>query len=199
MYNQRSIKREATSMIGNDPPSRNLITRDDCTFVVVDVQGRLMPVIADKEKVIDNVVRLLKFAEVIGLPVILTEQENLGATLPEIRDLIPDTRPIPKLVFNCFRSDEFEQAVQETGRNTLILTGVETHICVAQTALHALPQFTVHVVSDATSSRTVENCNIGLQRMRQAGAVITSTEMLIFELLQRAGTDEFRATLPLVK
>ncbi len=177
----------------------NLIVKEDSVLVVVDVQEKLMPVIANEEKVIDNVVRLLKFSQIIGLPVFLTEQEKLGATLPEIRGLIPDTRPIPKLVFNCFHSDEFEQAVQETGRNTLILTGVETHICVAQTALHALPQFTVHVVSDATSSRTVENCNIGLQRMRQAGAVITSTEMLIFELLQRAGTDEFRTTLPLVK
>jgi nicotinamidase-related amidase len=179
--------------------TKNLIVKEDSVLVVIDVQEKLMPVIANGEKVTDNVVRLLKFSQIIGLPVILTEQENLGATLPEIRDLIPDTRPIPKLVFNCFRSDEFEKAVQETGRNTLILTGVETHICVAQTALHALPQFTVHVVSDATSSRTVENCNIGLERMRQSGAVITSTEMLIFELLQRAGTDEFRATLPLVK
>lgn len=179
--------------------TKNLIVKEDSVLVVIDVQEKLMPVIANGEKVTDNVVRLLKFSQIIGLPVILTEQENLGATLPEIRDLIPDTRPIPKLVFNCFRSDEFEKAVQETGRNTLILTGVETHICVAQTALHALPQFTVHVVSDATSSRTVENCNIGLERMRQSGAVITSTEMLIFELLQRAGTDEFRTTLPLVK
>ena len=179
--------------------TENLIVKEDSVLVVVDVQEKLIPVIANGEKVIDNVVRLLKFSQIIGLPVILTEQEKLGATLSEIKDLIPDTRPIPKLVFNCFGSDEFEQAVQETGRNTLILTGVETHICVAQTALHALPEFRVHVVSDATSSRTVENCNIGLQRMRQAGAVITSTEMLIFELLQRAGTDQFRATLPLVK
>jgi len=185
----------------NQNPSslQGLITRDDSILAVIDVQEKLTPVIARRERVIDNVVRLLKFAEVIGLPVILTEQENLGATLPEIKDLIPDSRPIPKLVFDCFRSDEFEQALQEIGRNTLILTGVETHICVAQTALHALREFEVHVVSDATSSRTLDNRNVGLERMRQSGAVITSTEMLIFELLQRAGTEEFRATLPLVK
>ncbi|MGB3903988.1 MAG: isochorismatase family protein [Anaerolineae bacterium] len=144
-------------MVANDACSETLIARDDGLLAVIDVQEKLMPVIAQRELVLDNVVRLIKFAEVIGLPVILTEQENLGATLPEIRDLIPDTRPIPKLVFNCFRSDEFERAVQETGRNTLVLTGVETHICVAQTALHALREFEVHVVSDATSSRTRDN------------------------------------------
>jgi nicotinamidase-related amidase len=76
---------------------------------------------------------------------------------------------------------------------------VETHICIAQTALHAVLDYIVHVVSDATSSRSVENWRVGLDRMRQAGVVITSTEMVIYELLKRAGTDEFRAVLPLVK
>jgi len=149
--------------------------------------------------VIDNIVRLLKFSKIIGLPVILTEQQKLGATTPKVNDEIPDVRPISKVVFDCFRNHEFEDAVRDTGRNTLILTGVETHICVAQTGLHALPAFRVHVVSDAVGSRTERNWRVGLERMRQAGAAITSTEMLIFELLQEAGTDEFRATLPLVK
>jgi isochorismate hydrolase len=81
----------------------------------------------------------------------------------------------------------------------LILTGVETHICVAQTALHALPDFTVHVVSDAVSSRTSANWTVGLERTKQCGALITSTEMVIYELLQRAGTAVFRQALKLVK
>ena len=85
------------------------------------------------------------------------------------------------------------------GRKTLILTGVETHICIAQTALSAIPKFKVQVVSDAVSSRLLDNWAIGLERMRQSGVTITSTEMLIFELLERAGTDEFRATLKLMK
>lgn len=185
----------------NQNPSslQGLITRDDSILAVIDVQEKLMPVIARRERVIDNVVRLLKFSRIIGLPVIMTEQEKLGATLSGIKEVIPDVRPIRKLVFDCFSSDEFAGEVDRRGRNTLLLTGVETHICVAQTALHALPRFRVHVVSDATSSRTPDNWNVGLERMRQAGAVITSTEMLIFELLQEANTDEFRATLPLVK
>lgn len=183
----------------DDSLARNLIMREDSILVVIDVQEKLMPAISDKETVIDNIVRLLKFSKIIGLPVILTEQQKLGATVSEVKDEILDVHPISKVVFDCLGHPEFEAAVRETGRDTLILAGVENHVCVAQTALHAMPRYAVHVVSDAVGSRTEHNWRIGLQRMRQAGAVITSTEMMIFELLQRAGTDEFRATLPLVK
>ncbi len=179
--------------------AQNLIEREDSVLVVVDIQEKLMPVIANREKVIDNTVRLLKFSEIIGLPVILTEQGKLGSTVNEIKQEIPNLEPITKLAFNCFLCDEFVDNIRQIGRKTLILTGVETHICVAQTALYAVPNFRVHVVSDAVSSRNVDNWNIGIERMRQSGAIITSTEMLIFELLKKAGTDEFRAVLPLVK
>ena len=112
---------------------------------------------------------------------------------------IPGVDPIIKTSFNCFYCPEFSERIKKPGRNTLILAGVENHVCVAQTAIHALPNFNVHVVSNAVSSRTPENWSVGIERMRQFGAVITSTEMLIFELLRKAGTEEFRATLPLVK
>ena len=186
-------------MIQPDAYAANLITREDSVLVVIDVQEKLMPVIAEKDKVIDNLVRLLKFAQIIGLPLILTEQEKLGNTLPEILQAAQDLSPIRKLDFNCFGCQEFVEEVGRMGRKTLILTGVESHICVAQTALGAVPNYTVHVVSDTTSSRTQENWRVALERMRQAGVVITSTEMVIYELLQRAGTDEFRTVLPLVK
>ena len=186
-------------MTSSRPSTRNLIRREDSVLVVIDVQEKLMPVIAEKEKVIDNVVRLLKFAQIIGLPIILTEQEKLGNTLPEVREAAQDLSPIRKLDFNCFGCQEFVEEVRRIGRNTLILCGVESHICVAQTALGAVSNNTVHVVSDATSSRTQDNWRVALERMRQAGVVITSTEMVIYELLRRAGTDEFRAVLPLVK
>jgi isochorismate hydrolase len=186
-------------MTENDSDSQNLILREDSVLIVIDVQEKLMPVIANGEQVIENVVRLLKFSQIIGIPVIVTEQEKLGSTVPEVKGEIPDFNPISKLAFDCFLCGEFADHVRQMGRNTLILTGVETHVCIAQTALHASPHFKVHVVSDAVSSRTLHNWNIGLERMRQGGAVISSTEMTIFELLQQAGTDEFRATLPLVK
>jgi nicotinamidase-related amidase len=177
----------------------HLIGRQDSVLVVIDVQEKLMPFITGRDKVADNVVRLLKFSDILGLPVILTEQKKLGDTLPELLEARSGLQPIRKLDFDCFGCEEFVQELHKVGRNTLILCGVETHICVAQTALHAAPDYTVHVVSDATSSRTEENWKVGLERMRQAGVVITSTEMVIYELLKRAGTDEFRAVLPLVK
>jgi len=103
------------------------------------------------------------------------------------------------VAFNCFLSEQFAAAIRESGRKTLILIGVEAHICVAQTALHAAPQLNVHVVRDAISSRTTDNWNIAVERMRSGGVTITSTEMIIYELLERAGTDEFKSTLTLVK
>jgi len=186
-------------MANSGSSSPNLANREDSILVIIDVQERLMPVIANKETVEENVVRLMKFAEIIGFPIILTEQENLGDTLPEILEARPDLQPIRKLHFDCFRCQDFPPKLANLGRKTLILCGVETHICVAQTALHALSDYTVHVVSDATSSRAEHNWKVALNRMRQAGVVVTSTEMVIYELLQRAGTDEFRAVLPLVK
>jgi nicotinamidase-related amidase len=177
----------------------NLATREDSVLVVIDVQERLMPVIANRETVEANVVRLIKFAEIIGLPVILTEQAKLGDTVPKVLEAGADLQPIRKLDFDCFGCQNFPPKLVKLGRNTLILCGVETHICVAQTALHAAPDYNVHVVSDATSSRVEHNWKVALDRMRQAGVVVTSAEMVIYELLQRAGTDEFRAVLPLVK
>ena len=179
--------------------TQNLLVRDDIVLVVIDVQEKLMPVIADGGKLIDNIVKLLKFSQFIKHPVILTEQEKLGKTVPEVRREILDFNPISKIVFDGFLCDEFVEQLNQMRRKTLILTGVEAHICIAQTALHALPHFKVHVVGDAVSSRTLESRNIALERMRQSGAVISSTEMVIYELLQRAGTDEFRAALKLVK
>jgi isochorismate hydrolase len=176
-----------------------LIDRKDCALLVIDVQEKLLPFIAHRERMVDNIVKLLKFTKIVDIPVIMTEQENLGDTASEIRKEVADLNPIRKLCFSCFSCDEFVKQLEQLGRNTLIITGMETHICVAQTALHALPKLNVHVVSDAVSSRYVINWTVGLDRLRCNGAVITSTEMVIFELLRQAGTDEFRATLPIVK
>lgn len=179
--------------------SQGLIARDDCVLLVIDVQEKLVPVISDKEKVVENIIRLSHFAHITGIPVILTEQEKLGLTLPELKMELSTVQAINKVHFNCFFCKEFSDKVKETGRNTLIVTGVEAHICVAQTALYALPDFNVHVISDAVSSRTTENRIVAIERMKQAGAVISSTEMFIYEILQKAGTEEFKAVLKLVK
>ncbi len=185
----------------HDPglPNDNLITREESLLVIIDVQKKMMPPIADGQRVLDNVVRLLRFSEILGLPVILTEQNKLGDTMPEVLAARPGLEPIRKWEFGCFGCQEFVDRVRTLGRNTLILAGVEAHICVAQTALQGVASYTVHVVGDATSSRDRDNWKVALKRMRQAGVVVTSTEMVMYELMGRAGTDEFRAVLPLVK
>jgi nicotinamidase-related amidase len=107
--------------------------------------------------------------------------------------------PVSKRVFNCFFCGSFAEKIDQLQRRTLILSGIEAHICVTQTALWANPQFRVQVVSDAISSRAPENVSVAIERMRSSGVTITSTEMVIYELLQTAGTDEFKAMLPYVK
>ena len=174
-------------------------TREDSVLIMIDFQERLLPAMSGPEKLLENCKRLLALARIMGIPVIFTEQEKLGATVRELTEGLADYQPVAKTTFNCFASVPFAARVRETGRHTLILGGIEAHICVSQTALWAQPRFRVHVVSDAVSSRSPDNLSIALSRMRAAGLTITSTEMVIYEVLEKAGTDEFRAMLPVVK
>jgi isochorismate hydrolase len=178
---------------------QNLVTREECVLVIIDLQERLLPVIAEKEIIIQNTLRILKFGQLLDIPVVITEQEKLGPTLDEIASEALGVHPLGKVHFNCFMSAEFDHRIKQLEKKILILAGVEAHICVAQTALYALPLFKVHIVADAVGSRSLENRNIALERMRQSGATITTTEMFIYEILQRAGTDKFKAALQLVK
>jgi nicotinamidase-related amidase len=186
-------------MTGTAKRGAELLQREDAVLVVIDVQERLLPAVADGEAVVANIVKLLRFAQIIELPVILTEQQKLGSIVAPVRGEIPGVEPIGKMEFGCFACPDFREALHASGRNTLVLSGIEAHICIAQTALAAIPQYAVHVVSDAVSSRSADDRKVALKRMLQAGVTITSTEMLMYELLGRAGTDEFRAVLKLVK
>jgi nicotinamidase-related amidase len=183
----------------NSSSSNLLITREQSVLIVIDMQERLVPAMSDADKVVRNIRKLLAFARIIGLPVIITEQEKLGTTIPDLKHEIQDSTPLSKVCFNCLLSDSFSAEVERLNRDTFILTGVEAHICVAQTALAAIASFNVHVVADAISSRAPDNCNLAVERMRASGVTITSTEMVIYELFRQAGTDEFKATLPLIK
>ena len=176
-----------------------LINRNDSVLVIIDMQEKLVPAVAEKELIVENIVRLVKFSRIIGLPVVITEQQKLGETIPDIREGLQNPQPIAKVHFNCFGADAFSEEIRRIGRNILIIAGIEAHICVTQTALHAVSDFTVHVVSDAISSRAPGNYEAALNRMRQCGVCITSTEMVIYELLERAGTEEFKEVLKLVK
>ena len=181
------------------PSDDRLIQLNDSILVIIDMQERLLPVIAEKETVIQNTVRLGQFARIMDMPVLVTEQEKLGNTIPEIREVLGDIQPVGKIEFDCFRSESFLDHLAGLGRNSLMLAGVEAHICVAQTALHGVASFRIHVLGDAVSSRTVLNRELALDRMRHQGVVVSSTEMAIYEIMERAGTDQFREVLTLVK
>jgi nicotinamidase-related amidase len=197
--NHRTIATGGVNMERDIGPGLNLLTKEECVLVVIDLQERLLPVIAKNEMILQNTIRILKFARLVDIPVVVTEQEKLGPTLAEITAETVGVQPVGKVFFNCFMSAEFEHNIKHHEKKTLILAGVEAHICVAQTALHGLSSFKIHVIADAIGSRTIENKDLSIERMSQAGATITSTEMFIYEILQRAGTDKFKAALQLVK
>jgi len=181
--------------------SPGLISKEGTVLVIVDVQEKLFSFVAEKEKVVENIRRLIKFAQIVKMPIILTEQypKGLGRTIKEIEELIPNIDRIEKVEFSCFESDGFKNGLQKLEAKTIILTGIETHICVSQTAIEGLSSHRVCVVSDAVSSRNIGDKHIGLERMKQSGVTILSTEMLIYEILKRAGTNEFKEALKLVK
>jgi nicotinamidase-related amidase len=172
-------------------------------LVVVDLQERLVPAIAGREGLLRNARLLLRLARALELPVVATTQyaKGLGPTLPEIAAELPAGEPLDKTSFGCFGSEAFGARLAALGdRRQLLVTGVESHICVMQTVLGALArEYAVHVASDAVGARGDENHRIGLSRMERAGAVLSSTEMAIYELLGRSDTAAFKTMLPLLK
>lgn len=173
-------------------------------LVVVDIQEKLLPPIHEAERLLRNSRLLLRLAGLLNLPVLATTQyaRGLGGTVPEIAELLPrSTAVLDKLEFSCFGSDEFCAAsAMLPDREQLLVCGMETHICVAQTTLAALNRgYIVHIAADAVGSRSEFNWRVGLERMRTAGAVISSTEMAIYELLRASGTAEFKQMLPWLK
>ena len=178
------------------------LTRTQAGLVVVDMQERLLPAIFEKERVLQNTLRLVQGAGILRVPVSATEQyrKGLGPTVPEVAASIPGFAPWEKLAFSACGASDFIPGLKSKQVSQVILCGIEAHVCVSQTCLDLLDKgFQVFVAADAVSSRTPENYRLGLDRMRAAGAVIASTEMVLFELLERAGTDEFKQILKLVK
>jgi nicotinamidase-related amidase len=184
--------------------ARAPLESERCALLVVDIQEKLLPPIFQKEQLLKNSQLLIRLAGILKLPALVTTQyaKGLGYTVPEIASLLPEPRAIDKQMFSCFGSDAFCSVLKRLpgNRNTVLICGMESHICVTQTALGALREgYIVHVASDAVSSRTEWNWKIGLERMRAAGAVISSTEMIIYELLRSSGAPAFKELLPYLK
>jgi len=171
-------------------------------LLAIDLQQPLLDVMWNQEELIANVRRLAEAARILDLPVVVTEQnpQKLGPTAPCIADTIADGSPVPKMAFSCCREKRVMDSLRALGRATWLLCGVEAHVCVSQTVLDLLDhEYQVQIVADAVGSRTQANWEAGLGRARQAGAVITTTEMALFELLERAGTEQFRAVHRLIR
>ena len=179
-----------------------LLEREDCFLLVVDVQKVMLDLCTHAERTYQNIGALVQIAQVLDLPILFSEHnaDKLGGTIPELLQKAPEAPVRNKLEFSCFHNQGLRQTMSTMGRKTILLAGLETHVCIFQTGAQALQLgYRVHLATDAVCSRSSSNWEIGVRRLERAGAVVSSTEMVIFELLNRAGTPEFRKALPLIK
>lgn len=183
-----------------DTAFARLVTMSQALFMVVDPQERLMPHISGNAEVAANIARLIEFAKLAEIPLLGMKQIKMGAYAGELEEKMAGVRVWEKSSFSCLANEEFAEALNASRRKQLVLFGVETHICVLQTAMQALARgYEVFAVADACGCRNPENHRLACARLSQAGAWVVSAEMVIFEALGQAGTDLFRAALPLVK
>lgn len=179
-----------------------MLTTDNTVLVIIDVQDRLVRVMPDKERLVQNLQKLIKGVRVFNIPVIMTEQypTGLGPTLPEITGLLPDVKPIDKFCFSCWVDERFRQELESLKRQQVLIAGIEAHVCVYQTAMDLRGKgYEVQVVVDCISSRDQQNKDVCLTRMINAGIGPTTMEMALFELLKVAQGDKFKQISSIVK
>lgn len=184
-------------------PHPHLLHADDVLLVVIDMQEPFLRNIHEQARLVKNVCGMIQGANVLRLPVVSTVQNYgmMGDVIPEVKKLLPPLLPpFDKMTFSSYANPGFASEVNRSGRKQILLCGVESHICVSQTALslHGAG-YQVHVVADAVSSRSAENWRIGLEKIRQGGCFVTSLETALFEMLREAGTPEFKEILKIVK
>ena len=176
--------------------------KEDTVFVVIDFQEKLMPVMHDREVLEDRVCRLASGMKKLGIPHIVTQQytRGIGQTIPSVAEAVGKFTPIDKTTFSCMGNEEFRNALEETGRHTAVVCGIESHICLQQTVLHMLAKgYRVYVPVDCASSRSEQDKIWSIDRMGKAGAVMTTYEAILYELLGDAKAEEFKAISKIVK
>jgi nicotinamidase-related amidase len=179
-----------------------LLNRHRSALVIIDVQERLFPHVYNRQNVLARMDLLLFAANLLQIPMLLTEQypKGLGPTIEDVRKACPDIEPLVKMDFSCVPAPGFRERLSSLHRDQIVLAGIETHVCVAQTALDlASGGERVFVVADATASRRPLDARIALQRLDRSGLAITTAEAVVFEWLRRAGTEEFKAIQPKLK
>jgi len=183
-------------------PQRGLISEDGCVLVVVDMQEKLYRRMHHKERLLAGVLRLIRFARAAEIPLVVTEQypKGLGRTIPEVtRELPEDQEVIEKVAFGCFGEERFQQRLAELGARTLVVCGIEAHICVGQTVLAAPEQMQVYLVVDAVSAHTSLDVETAVARARAAGVIPVTVEMFMFEYLKVAKTEKFERCLEVLR
>jgi len=173
-----------------------------CCLAVVDVQGKLAQLMHGREALFKNIQILIRATKILEIPILWCQQcpDALGPTVPEIAQLLADIEPINKAAFSCCGEEKFNAKLKELHRNQILLCGIETHVCIYQTAVDLLSRdFHVEVIADAVSSRTLENKQIAINRLAGKGTNITCTEMALFELLKTAEHPNFRQIAKLIK
>jgi nicotinamidase-related amidase len=179
-----------------------MLNEKDCCLVVVDVQGKLADLMHDKVTLFKNIRILIQSAKILDIPILWCQQvpAALGPTVPEIAELLAGCEPINKSSFSCCLCEEFNNKLEELGRKQVMLCGIETHVCVYQSAVDLIEKdFEVDVIADAVSSRTQANKEIGLDRLAEEGARLSSTELALFEILRTADHPQFKQIAKLVK
>lgn len=176
--------------------------KSDSLLLIIDVQERLLPAIQDGASLITRIQTLIRGAQILGLPMIVTEQypKGLGCTVPEVRLALAGLEPFEKTSFSCCDQADFGSLLQREGKQTILLCGTESHVCVLQTALdlRALG-FQVVVVVDCVGSRRIQDRDLAIERFRAEGILLSSCEAILFELCRVSGTEEFKAISRLVK
>jgi nicotinamidase-related amidase len=179
-----------------------LMKADQCCLLIVDVQQRLVPAVADPQRVVDRCAILMRAAARLAIPVIVSEQypRGIGPTVADLRALAPADAVLEKLHFSCMADAGLRRRIGEVGRRQIVVAGIEAHVCVLQTVLdlRAAGQ-EVFVATDACSSRDSANAAAAFARMARNGAEAVTTEMVLFEWLHVAGTAEFKDTMALIK
>lgn len=179
------------------------ILKDDTLAVIVDIQEKLFPHIYENEKLLTNSLKLISGLQVLDIPIIVTEQytKGLGKTLdPIVNQLKESYKPIEKIDFSCYGSENFLSLLKKYNKKNIILLGIETHVCILQTALDLVENgYNPVIIDDCVSSRTLFDKNIALQRMRYEPCIISTVESILFELCRKAGSDTFKAISKLVK
>lgn len=183
-------------------PHPCLCAAQQSLLLVVDPQEKMMPTVADAQRLVDNIELLVHGANAAGVPILATVQNStrLGGLVEPVAALLQSRSVVDKMTFSAVRDQNVVREVEDSGRRQIVICGIETHICVLQTAADLLEAgYQVHVVADAVSSRTVERHKLGMERIRDLGILPAATESIVFEWLERAGTDAFRSVLPFLR